>query len=201
MSNKRNPEETRLRILKAALEEIHKHGFQGMRIDMVLKNTDLKKGALYHHFPSKQALGYAVLEELIEAIIMEKCIEPLKSYDNPIEGIKTLFIEAGESWDDDFFKLGCPLNNLSQEMIPIDEGFKERIQAFFRKWSDAMANELIRGQQHGLIKKDIDAAEAARFIITVSEGAYAQAKIAQDKQEYFNCGKQLAIYLDTLLTR
>ena len=47
--------------------------------------------------------------------------------------------------------------------------------------------------------EDIDVVEVARFIITVSEGAYGQAKVAQSKQEYFNCGKQLGIYLDTLL--
>lgn len=199
MTTKRNPEETRLRILKAAFEEIHKHGFQGMRIDAVLKNTGLKKGALYHHFSSKQALGYAVLEELIEKTIMERWIEPLKDYDNPIEGLKTLFIDAGHYWDDDFFKLGCPLNNLSQEMTPIDEGFRQRIQAFFNLWRNAIAKELSRGQQQGLIKKEIDVAEVARFIITVSEGAYGQAKVAQSKQEYFNCGKQLGVYLDTLL--
>ncbi|NOQ36305.1 MAG: TetR family transcriptional regulator [Methylococcaceae bacterium] len=199
MATLRNPENTRLRILNAAFEEIHKHGFQGMRIDAVLKKTNLKKGALYHHFPSKQALGYAVFEEIIEKTIIELWINPLKNYDNPIEGFKAVFIEAGQSWDDEFFKQGCPLNNLSQEMTPIDEGFRQRIQAFFNLWRDAIANELSRGQQQGLIKKEIDVTEVARFIITASEGAHAQAKIAQNKQEYFSCGKQLAIYLDTLL--
>lgn len=29
-------------------------------VDRVLEKTSLKKGAMYHHFPSQQALGYAV---------------------------------------------------------------------------------------------------------------------------------------------
>lgn len=194
----RNPEATRLRILKAAFTEIHQHGFQGMRIEAVLKNTGLKKGALYHHFPSKQALGYAVLEEVIEQKVIELWIEPLRNCENPVKVINETFIKVGLFWEDAFFKLGCPLNNLSQEMTPIDEGFKQRIQKFFKFWRGEVANALNRGQQQGFIRKNIDVTEAATFIVTVLEGAHAQAKISQNKQDYFICGKQLAIYLNDL---
>ena len=34
-----------------------------MRLDDVVAATGLTKGALYHHFPNKQALGYAVVDE------------------------------------------------------------------------------------------------------------------------------------------
>ena len=53
----RNPEKTRQRLLQAAYEEIHAHGFQGMRVDQVLRKTSLQKGAFYHHFSSKLELG------------------------------------------------------------------------------------------------------------------------------------------------
>ncbi|MGR8934222.1 MAG: TetR/AcrR family transcriptional regulator [Gammaproteobacteria bacterium] len=200
MSTARNPEHTRLRILKAAFSEIYKHGFQGMRVDTVLAHTGLKKGALYHHFSSKQALGYAVLEEVIEKHITEIWIEPLQDFDNPLEGLKTIFVRAGEAWKADYFNLGCPLNNLAQEMSPIDEGFRERIQRFFRCWQNTIAQALLRGQEKGFVRSNIDAQEVAGFIITVIEGAFGFAKIAQDKELFFKCGEQLSIYLDMLST-
>lgn len=131
MTTQRNPENTRMRILVAAFNDMHRNGFQGLRIDNVLKETGLKKGALYHHFASKQALGYAVLEELIQDYISEKSIKPIKQFDNPIEGIMAAFKTVGLEWSEEYFHLGCPLFNLSQEMTPIDEGFKTRIQDFF----------------------------------------------------------------------
>ena len=73
--------------MQAAFMEIHKHGYQGMRIDQVLSITGLKKGALYHHFSSKQALGYAVLEECIQQRISQLWIVPLTSLADPLEGI------------------------------------------------------------------------------------------------------------------
>ena len=103
MTSERNPENTRFRIMSAAFQEIHKHGYQGMRIDQVLKNTGLKKGALYHHFSSKQVLGYAVLEELIQTRITELWITPLQNLSNPLTGIHDLFLKLDEEWSDDFF--------------------------------------------------------------------------------------------------
>lgn len=194
----RNPENTRLRILRAAFAEIYKQGFQGMRIDAVLAKTGLKKGALYHHFSSKQALGYAVLEEIIEKHITEIWIAPLNAYENPIDGLKIIFVNAGNAWKTEFFNLGCPLNNLAQEMSPIDAGFRERIQRFFERWQNAIAQALLHGQENGLVRKDIDTCEAAGFIITVIEGAFGFAKITQDKERFFKCGKQLEAYLDML---
>ena len=60
------------------------------------ENTRLKKGALYHHFSGKQALGYAVLEELIQKHITELWIDPLKNFSNPLEGVHTLLNNWGQ---------------------------------------------------------------------------------------------------------
>jgi AcrR family transcriptional regulator len=55
----RDPERTRERLLQAAFREIHRSGFQSASIDTILAATNVTKGALYHHFESKEALGYA----------------------------------------------------------------------------------------------------------------------------------------------
>ena len=198
MTTTRNPENTRLRILKAAFDEMHRNGYQGFRIDAVLKQTGLKKGALYHHFNSKQALGYAVLEELIQNHIIEQSIKPLENYDNPIEGVMSTFTSVGETWEDDFFKLGCPLNNLAQEMTPIDDGFRKVIKHFFNYWEDEYVKAFERGQQNGFIKTDLNLKEVSRFIVTAVEGAFGQAKIHQSREAFLNCGNQLQRYLNTL---
>lgn len=198
MATERNPENTRQRILKSAFNVIHCHGYQGFRIESVLSETGLKKGALYHHFTSKRALAYAVLEELIQKRITDLWLNPLEKFDNPIEGIKTTFLAVGETWGDKFFSLGCPLNNLAQEMSPIDEGFRISIEEFFSLWQQTIASSLKRGQDLALVKQDINLDETARFIITIIEGAFGQAKVSQSRDDFFKTGHQLSRYLDTL---
>ena len=201
MATERNPENTRLKILGSAFQEIHKHGFQGMRVDKVLINTSLKKGALYHHFTSKQALGYAVLEELIQKRIAELWIEPLENCNNPLEVIHSLYEALDNAWSDGFFFLGCPLNNLAQEMSPIDEGFRERIENFFQIWKTTIASALERGQQQGIVDHAINIDDASIFILATIEGALGMTKNYQNKEVYYSCGRELKRYLNSLKAR
>jgi AcrR family transcriptional regulator len=86
----RNPDLTRQRILDAAFMEIYRNGFQGMRLDDVLAVTGLTKGALYHHFPNKRALGYAVVDEVILPMIEAMWLQPLKNAADPLQGLITV---------------------------------------------------------------------------------------------------------------
>lgn len=52
---------------------------------------------------------------------------------------------------------GCSLNNLSQEMSPLDEGFRRRTGNLFKDWHDTIALALRRGQKLGLVRSDVDA--------------------------------------------
>ncbi len=201
MTTERNPENTRMKILNAAFQEMHRHGYQGMRIDQVLNNTQLKKGALYHHFSSKQALGYAVLEERIQKRISELWIEPLKNYSNPLEGIHSLFKKLDTVWSDEFFNLGCPLNNLAQEMSPIDEGFRERVEDFFQYWKSAIEDALKNGQKQGIVDKTINTNDCSLFILVAMEGALGMTKNHQNKEVYYSCARELERYLNSLKSK
>ncbi len=198
MTTKCKTKDTRLTILHAAFNEMHKHGYQGMRIDQILKHTDLKKGALYYHFASKQALAYAVLEECIQVNIMRLWIEPLENVADPLDAIYAIFAERNHSWSDEFFTLGCPLNNLAQEMSPIHEGFRERIEKIFLTWQTALAEALKKGQEQGTVAKNLNVNDCALFILASMEGALGMAKNHQCKAVYFSCCQELQRYLNTL---
>lgn len=198
MANEQQQISTRMKIMHAAFSEIHKNGFQGMRIDQVLKNTGLQKGALYHHFKGKQALGYAVLEELIEVRITELWITPLPNYDDPLLGITTLYENVGNTWSEEFLLLGCPLNNLAQEMSPIDEGFRERIKSFFTVWQQSISDALKNGQQSGIVDKNLNLEDCSLFILAIIESAYGVTKAHQNRELFFVCGRELSRYLNSL---
>src|SRR5271156_2611915 len=60
----RDSERTRERLLQAASREIYRSGFQSASLDTILAVAGVTKGALYYHFDSKEALGYAVVDEI-----------------------------------------------------------------------------------------------------------------------------------------
>ncbi|MEU8982622.1 ScbR family autoregulator-binding transcription factor [Streptomyces sp. NPDC048309] len=56
---------TRRAILEAAGAVFDEHGYASTTISMVLERAEVTKGALYFHFPSKEALAQAVLDEQV----------------------------------------------------------------------------------------------------------------------------------------
>jgi len=53
---------TRQKILEAAYHEIHHQGFQAASLKLILDRSKVTKGALYHYFSDKQALGIRFLK-------------------------------------------------------------------------------------------------------------------------------------------
>ena len=60
---------TRGELLNAAFMEIFTNGFQGVSVDKIIAKTGLTKGAFFHQFPSKLDLGYALVDEVLHALI------------------------------------------------------------------------------------------------------------------------------------
>ncbi|KOU57728.1 gamma-butyrolactone-binding protein [Streptomyces sp. MMG1533] len=56
---------TRRAILEAAGAVFDEHGYTSTTIAMVLERAEVTKGALYFHFPSKESLAQAVLNEQV----------------------------------------------------------------------------------------------------------------------------------------
>ena len=197
----RNPDQTRQRILEAAFMEIYRNGFQGMRLDEVLAATSLTKGALYHHFPNKQTLGYAVVDEVIQQTMEAMWIQPLRGAEDPFQGLIDVIEQLPDNKPPEMIQYGCPLNNLAQEMSPLDEGFRQRLDRLFEAWHGATQEALEKAQQKGQIGADCDCEEIATFVMAALEGCIGLAKSAQSKDRLVSCNRGLIQFLLSLKTR
>ncbi|PPK70576.1 TetR/AcrR family transcriptional regulator [Actinokineospora auranticolor] len=56
---------TRARLVTAAIDLFDRDGYEETSLDAVCRRVELTKGALYRHFPSKQALAVAVVEDYL----------------------------------------------------------------------------------------------------------------------------------------
>jgi AcrR family transcriptional regulator len=196
----RDPAKTRQDLLLAAYEEIQQHGYQKASLDSILARTGVTKGALYHHFPSKKELGYAVVEELMRVWFREMWIHPIEQGGDPIEGIQQAMLRGLETVTPDMVKYGCPLNNLCQEMSQIDEGFRLRLQHIVEEWASALSDALVRGQREGFVRQDVDTHKVATFLVASIEGSLGSAKNAQSLDVLKGNLETLGSYLDTLRT-
>ncbi len=174
----RDPERTRRRLLQAAFREVHRSGFQSAGIDTILEATNVTKGALYHHFDSKEALGYAVVDEIIAKIVRDGWLSPLLGSGQPIDILIGIVRRTSVRPED--IRTGCPLLNLATEMSPVDEQFRKRLKRIFLAWQEGVAALLRRGQLEGTVRRDLNPEESASFLVAMVEGYASLAKNAQD---------------------
>ena len=174
----RNPERTRNRLLQAAFREVFRHGFQSAGIDAILSATNVTKGALYHHFDSKEALGYAVVDEIVAKIVRDRWLRPLLGSGQPIDILIGIVRRTSVRPED--IRTGCSLLNLATEMSPVNEQFRKRLERLFLAWQEGVAALLRRGQSEGTVRRDLNPEESASFLVAMVEGYASLAKNAQD---------------------
>src|SRR3984885_11492021 len=176
----RNSERTRQRLLQAAFREVYRYGFQSAGVDTILAATNVTKGALYYHFESKEALGYAIIEEIVAKLTRDRWMLPLqRSKDkDPIDTLIGIVRAIPHRPRD--VKGGCPLVNLAQEMSQLDKQFRKRLERIFHAWQEDIAMALRRGQSQGTVRRDLVPEETASFLIAMVEGYEVLAKNAQD---------------------
>jgi TetR/AcrR family transcriptional repressor of nem operon len=194
----RQPDLTRLRILEAGFREIHRQGFQAASIANILADTGLTKGALYHHFSSKKELGLAVVDEVIGRNLRERIIAPLHDAEHPAQTLIEL-IGNRQRQNQEYIRLGCPLNNLMQEMSPVDEDFRNRLNRILIQWQDAFEDALRRARAVGKVRDEVDCRAAALFIVSAWEGCIGVAKNMQSIESYRACMSQLQSFVNSLL--
>jgi TetR/AcrR family transcriptional regulator, transcriptional repressor for nem operon len=195
----RDADATRQRIIRAAFLEFYRNGFQGGSINDIVSAGGVTKGALFHHFPTKQALGYAVVDEFIAPLLLERWLTPLDDSADPIADLKHAFrkyvkedIESG-SWVQ-----GCPLNNLAQEMSPLDEGFHSRIDRLYTLWRKGFAAALACGMKAGKVSKRIDPKSVAAMLVAGQMGIWGSGKSSHSKSVMVQANEALCDYLDSM---
>lgn len=174
----RDPERTRERLLQAAFREVHRSGFQRAGIDTILAATNVTKGALYHHFESKEALGYAIVEEVIAQLVHDRWLRPMLIDGQPIDILIGIVRRLPIRPQD--IRNSCPLLNLAQEMSPLDEQFRKRLERLFIAWQKGIAALLQKGQAQGTVRRELNPDETASFLVAMVEGHASLAKVAQD---------------------
>ncbi len=195
---KRNPDQTRDAILAAAFEEIHEQGFRGASIDSILRRTGVTKGALYHHFPNKNALGYAVVDEVMSPWASTLMADLDREDLDPIDTLLAIGHEQAKRDASPDPMLGCPVNNLVQEMAALDEGFRQRLNGILETWRGTIRRALMRGQRQGSIRPTVDADATAAFVLAAYQGSIGLAKSSRNAELFETCVAGFNQYLESL---
>jgi TetR/AcrR family transcriptional repressor of nem operon len=192
VSNRRNA------ILDAAARVINERGFGHTSVEDLIEATGLSgKSHFYHYFPSKEALGMAVIDRQFDrfterglAILGEPMIEPIDRLSLFIDTLVALQRERdGGS--------GSPFGNLAGELADAHEGFRRRLDDVFSRWTEQL-DALLREVGHQL-REGVNTVRLSRFIIASLEGGMLLTRVARDVEVMEGIGDDLKRFIATHL--
>jgi TetR/AcrR family transcriptional repressor of nem operon len=192
---------TRDQILDAAARLIHLRGYHGTSLDDVLRESGVGKGNFYYYFRSKEDLGFAIIDRVVERFL-ERTLEPafVDPTADPLDQVRAFLDRLLETQRQRNCVGGCPMGNLACELSDVHEGFRQRLADIFERWRVMLATTLERGRESGRLRADLDAASAAGFVVAALEGAILMAKVTKDISVMEKCVVELKHHL-TLYAR
>ena len=184
---------SREKLLDIAFSEIYHNGYTATSIDKILKQASMNKGSMYHFFKSKKELGLAVVNEKINTYIEDK-YGVLLQYEKNICDEMMKLIKNRNNFD---FVCGCKLNNLMQELSPLDKDFKEALEKVYLRFENIIEEVLNKAIKNGEIKHN-DTKALSLFVVASIEGCLGTAKKSQDGSYFQTCISQLELLLNSL---
>ncbi|MGN6057164.1 MAG: TetR/AcrR family transcriptional regulator [Sphingomicrobium sp.] len=178
---KNDPAGVRARILDAAFQLFQSQGFNATSVHEIAAAARVTGGALHHHFPTKQALGEAVIDESVAAAVEDAWLAPVRTAPDVRHGILTVFATLADELDAQGSVRGCPVNNLTLELAHANPAFRDQLRRQFDHWRRTIADKL----------GGADAKARATMVVAAYSGAMAIAKVEQRGEPLRLCAKEL----------
>lgn len=193
----------RNRILDAAHELVLAQGFSATTVDAVLGAASASKGAFFHHFPSKRALGQALVERYADGdrAVLEQFMSAAEALtDDPAEQLVE-FVRAFEREADDMAlsQPGCLFVSFVYEQVPDTDGVRPVIIEAIELWRRRIADKLALAAVAGRLPGDVDVDSLADHVFTTFEGAFILARATDDPTHVRAQLSHLRRYLELLL--
>jgi len=188
MDQKIKSQETKKLIIETSFDMFYSNGYNNTSIPDIMKKTNLTKGAFYHHFKNKLEIGKKVIEDILSLRIYNGFIKPLK--ENKSKSVSDLlvyvFTERIVNFSEKEKALGCPANNMINEIGCSVSDFREPLRKLMDGWKDALIDVIEIGKKNNEIKKEVDSNAAATYLICSFEGARGIRKIYNDDALFNN---------------
>ncbi len=161
-------EETRARILRTALNQVSKIGFESLTLGPLAEQLGISKSGLFAHFGSREELQLAVLE-LAGEDFRKDVLDPVKH--SVPRGLARL-LAVLKRWFNRYPRDGCVFLAGSAEYDDRPGEMRDAIQKFHTQWRQALATTLAQCQQVGELNPDMDCEQVAFELFAIAAGGH-----------------------------
>jgi AcrR family transcriptional regulator len=158
----RKKEETKARIVEAALELFRRRGVEATTIEEICDRADVAKGTFFNYFPRKEAV-FGFLSEQWVTEAEEKLTAVLSKGTAAFAKVRDIYIEFARFYETD--------RELSKPMVnEWSRGMHDPENALCCRWSALTGNVVRQLQAKGELRADADPERVSRILEDVYHG-------------------------------
>jgi TetR/AcrR family transcriptional regulator, transcriptional repressor for nem operon len=170
---------SRDRLIRSAVETLHRQGFNGSAVQDITDAAGLPKGSFYNYFESKEALALEVIDRYgkeqgaLAGVLSDESIAP-------VERLRRYFGSLATNLAEQNYERGCLMGNFSTELADQSRIIRDRLSSNFAAWSRQIESCIRDGQRAGEISRESDPRVLAAFLLNSFEGAILRMKVEKD---------------------
>lgn len=192
--------EARARLIEAARSLVRHKGFAATSVDELCAAAGVTKGAFFHHFPSKEALGVALVDDWTQMTGMMFASHPYNFKDDPLDRVFAYLDLRRELLGQPLPEFSCVAGTTVQEAYesspPIREAAERSIRSGFGHVLPHLAAALRAHPVPGVTAEGL----AQQFQVAV-QGGIILAKALNDPAPAREALDHLERYLRLLFAR
>lgn len=167
---------TRTRVLTAAAEVFARTGFLAASMNDIVDQAGVTKGAVYFHFPSKEALAVAIVEEQFRQ--WPPMVEALAKHSpNALVAVVALTYEVGSRFRDDVLVTAGVRLSFERGLVNAD------MPTPFVGWISQLQAMFARARREGLLRPGIMPTPTARALVGSFFGIQHVSEILTSRQD------------------
>ncbi|MEV0355628.1 TetR family transcriptional regulator C-terminal domain-containing protein [Nocardia sp. NPDC050697] len=165
----------RERIVRAAAALFLARSYTGVGIAEICAAADVRKGTLYHFFPSKAEIGKAVLDW--HAAAFDRHFTRAEHANGEIAALVGAVTGVQSGIERRFGRIvGCPMGNLAAELATTEVEVREHLARIFAAWEERLAVGCRRAAAAGRLRAGVDPERMAHLLLAQVQGAILLAK-------------------------
>ena len=177
MPRNKYPEQTVERILKASYSLFIKKGYDNVSIQDIVNNLgDMTKGAIYHHFKSKDEILSSIFDKMCEEYSIEKLVKRYPGL-NALDKIKMSFKEY---FDDE---VAIKINLETMPLMHNPHIFAQLVETVLKVFSLQIEELIKQGIKDGSMSVDPNYTKEAAQVFSLLSKVWLLPTLSDDGME------------------
>ncbi|MEE2878294.1 MAG: TetR/AcrR family transcriptional regulator [Pseudomonadota bacterium] len=191
----------RTKILDATLALVRQQGFAATSVDELCKAAGVTKGAFFHHFDSKEALGVAAADYWSETTGEVFAAAPYHAIEDPVERILGYVSLRKALLDGETAEYTCLVGTMVQEAFSSNPAIRDACKTSIFGHAETLEQDIQQAIDTHHLKPDWTARSLALHTQAVLQGAFILAKASGDRSVAAEMVDHLARYIRSLFPK